>query len=67
MTSMTSNIAHAQPSSVSAESVFDWADPLLLDDALSEDLGDGLTADQPPYPERDRDTQRSPDRRNQAG
>ncbi len=34
---MTSNIAHAQPSSVSAESVFDWADPLLLDDALSDE------------------------------
>src|SRR5712671_365887 len=34
---MTSNIAHAQPSSVPADSVFDWADPLLLDDVLGED------------------------------
>src|SRR6266853_1824674 len=34
---MTSNIAHAQPSSVPADAVFDWTDPLLLDDALSEE------------------------------
>src|ERR1700732_3363341 len=34
---MTSNIAHADLSSVSAESVFDWADPLLLDEVLSEE------------------------------
>src|SRR4029077_7107346 len=34
---MTSNIAHAELSSVSAGSVFDWADPLLVDDALSDE------------------------------
>ena len=34
---MTSNIAHAQPSSGPAESVFDWADPLLLDEVLSDE------------------------------
>src|SRR3984893_6605693 len=34
---MTSNIAHADLSSVSAESVFDWAEPLLLDEVLSEE------------------------------
>ena len=34
---MTSNIAHADLSSVSAESVFDWADPLLLDEVLSDE------------------------------
>src|SRR5262245_13930816 len=34
---MTSNIAPAQSSSVSPESVFDWADPLLLDEVLSDE------------------------------
>ena len=34
---MTSNLAHAQPSSVPAESVFDWTDPLLLDEVLSDE------------------------------
>src|SRR5713226_5723685 len=35
--SMTTSLALAQPSPVSADNVFDWADPLLLDDALSEE------------------------------
>jgi glutaryl-CoA dehydrogenase len=34
---MTTSLALAQPSPVSADNVFDWADPLLLDDVLSED------------------------------
>jgi glutaryl-CoA dehydrogenase len=34
---MTSSLAFAQPAAVSADTVFDWADPLLLDDALSEE------------------------------
>jgi glutaryl-CoA dehydrogenase len=34
---MTSNLAHAQPSSVPAESFFDWTDPLLLDEVLSDE------------------------------
>src|SRR5229473_7719973 len=35
--SMTTSLALAQPSPVPADNAFDWADPLLLDDALSED------------------------------
>ncbi len=34
---MTTSLALAQPSPVPADNAFDWADPLLLDDALSED------------------------------
>jgi len=34
---MTSSLAFAQPAAVSANAVFDWTDPLLLDDALSEE------------------------------
>src|SRR6266478_3642849 len=34
---MTSSLALAQPTAVSAESVFDWTDPLLLEDALSDE------------------------------
>src|SRR6202011_3506617 len=34
---MTSSLALAQPSAVSADAVFDWTDPLLLDDALSDE------------------------------
>jgi glutaryl-CoA dehydrogenase len=34
---MTSNIAPAQPTAVPADAVFDWTDPLLLDDALSDE------------------------------
>jgi glutaryl-CoA dehydrogenase len=34
---MTSSLAFAQPAAVSADAVFDWTDPLLLDDALSEE------------------------------
>jgi glutaryl-CoA dehydrogenase len=34
---MTTSLALAQPSLVPADNVFDWADPLLLDDVLSEE------------------------------
>ena len=34
---MTSAPTLAQPASASAEPQFDWADPLLLEEALSED------------------------------
>jgi glutaryl-CoA dehydrogenase len=34
---MTSSLAFAQPSAVPPDMVFDWTDPLLLDDALSEE------------------------------
>jgi glutaryl-CoA dehydrogenase len=34
---MISSLAVAQPSAVSADAVFDWTDPLLLDEALSEE------------------------------
>src|SRR5260370_18145216 len=34
---MTRTVALAQPSAARAESHFDWSDPLLLDEALSED------------------------------
>jgi glutaryl-CoA dehydrogenase len=34
---MTSSLAFAQPAAVSADAVFDWTDPLLLDDALSDE------------------------------
>src|SRR5437016_1517981 len=35
--SMTTSLALAHPSPVPADHVFDWADPLLLDDVLSEE------------------------------
>jgi len=34
---MTSELAIAQPASAPIETMFDWADPLLLDEALSEE------------------------------
>jgi glutaryl-CoA dehydrogenase len=34
---MTSSLAFAQPTAVSADAVFDWADPLLLEDALNDE------------------------------
>jgi glutaryl-CoA dehydrogenase len=34
---MISSLALAQPTAVPADAVFDWTDPLLLDDALSDD------------------------------
>ena len=34
---MTSSLAFAQPSAARADNVFDWADPLLLEDALRDE------------------------------
>jgi glutaryl-CoA dehydrogenase len=34
---MKSSLALAQPAAVSADGIFDWTDPLLLDDALNEE------------------------------